>query len=191
MGVFSASWQYQGQWQNFRKGDIGSVSQFHLPAPVTPYLVLKYLHVLGATVILGTGTGIAFFMLMAHLSRDPAFVAGTAGVVVVADALFTAAAVIAQPVTGYLLARETGVALTEGWVAVSLALYVLAGLFWLPVVWIQARMRDPARAAAREGRPLPATYDRLFRIWFACGFPGFGAILAIVWLMIAKPALPG
>jgi len=78
---------------------------------VTPYLVLKYLHVLGATVILGTGTGIAFFMLMAHLSRDPAFVAGTASIVVVADALFTAAAVIAQPVTGYLLARETGVAL--------------------------------------------------------------------------------
>jgi len=131
---------------------------------VTPYLVLKYLHVLGATVILGTGTGIAFFMLMAHLSRDPAFVAGTASIVVVADALFTATAVIAQPVTGYLLARETGVALTDGWVAVSLAFYVLAGLFWLPVVWIQARMRDLAKAAAREGRPLPAAYDRLFRI---------------------------
>ena len=156
---------------------------------MTQYLALKFIHVLGAIVILGTGTGIAFFMLMAHLSRDAAFVARTAGVVVVADALFTAVAVIAQPVTGYLLARETGVALMEGWVAASLALYVFAGLFWLPVVWIQARMRDLATAAVEAGEPLPAAYHSLFRIWFACGIPGFGSVLGIVWLMIAKPAL--
>ncbi|GEP02457.1 DUF2269 family protein [Methylobacterium oxalidis] len=155
------------------------------------YLALKFLHLLGATILLGTGTGIAFFMLMAHLSRDAAFVAGTAGIVVVADALFTATAVVAQPVTGYLLTRETGIGLGEGWVALSLGLYVTAGLFWLPVVWIQARMRDLAAAAARAGAPLPAAYNRLFRIWFACGIPGFGSVMAIVWLMVAKPALGG
>lgn len=152
------------------------------------YLTLKYLHVLGATVILGTGSGIAFFMLMAHLSRDAAFVARTAGVVVIADILFTATAVTLQPVTGYLLARETGVPLTEGWLAHSLALYVIAGLFWLPVVWIQARMRDLAREAAAAGQPLPRAYQRLFQTWFAFGIPGFASVLAIVWLMIAKPA---
>lgn len=153
------------------------------------YLILKYLHVLGATVILGTGSGIAFFMLMAHLSREPGFVARTAGVVVIADMLFTAAAVTLQPVTGYLLARETGVPLTEGWLAHAVALYVVAGLFWLPVVWIQARMRDLAREAERAGGPLPEAYHRLFRTWFLFGIPGFGSVLAIVWLMIAKPAM--
>jgi len=37
------------------------------------YFFVKYLHVLGAIVILGTGSGIAFFMLMAHRSGDAAF----------------------------------------------------------------------------------------------------------------------
>ena len=128
-------------------------------------------------------------MLMAHRSGDAAFIARTARVVVIADMLFTATAVVLQPVTGYLLMRQTGVALSESWIAVSLGLYLLAGAFWLPVVWIQARMRDLAQAAADSNMPLPAAYHRLFRIWFAFGFPGFGAVLAILFLMIAKPVL--
>jgi uncharacterized membrane protein len=153
------------------------------------YLVLKYLHVVGATVILGTGVGIAFFMLMAHRTRDAAFIARTGSVVVLADMLFTATAVIAQPATGYLLMRQTGLAATEGWIALSLVLYAVAGIFWLPVVWIQARMRDLARHAAETGHALPESYFRLFRIWFVFGFPGFGSVMAIIWLMVAKPAL--
>jgi uncharacterized membrane protein len=156
---------------------------------VTYFFLLKFLHVIGATVILGTGSGIAFFMLMAHLSGDVAFVARTAGVVVLADAVFTATAVVVQPLTGYLLLRDTGQTLLDGWVIASLVLYVVTGVFWLPVVWIQRRMRDLAREAAAGGKPLPAAYRKLFRIWFAFGFPGFGSVIAIVWLMIAKPQL--
>jgi uncharacterized membrane protein len=151
------------------------------------YFILKYLHVLGAIVLLGTGTGIAFFMLMAHLSGDSRHIARTAGTVVLGDYIFTATAVVAQPVTGYLLARETGFSMTEGWLVVSLILYVVAGVFWLPVVWMQRRMRDLAVEAAGQGGPLPAEYHRLFRWWLAFGFPGFGSVMAIVWLMIAKP----
>lgn len=151
------------------------------------YLALKFLHILGAIVILGTGTGIAFFMLMAHLTLDTAFIARTAGIVVLADFVFTATAVTAQPITGYLLVRATGGALTDRWVAASLGLYVLAGAAWLPVVWMQVRMRDLARAAADKGERLPEAYFKLFRLWFAFGFPGFGSVLAILWLMIAKP----
>ena len=152
------------------------------------YLVLKYLHVIGATVILGTGSGIAFFMVMAHGTRDAAFVARTAGVVVLADKLFTATAVIAQPLTGYLLMRQTNAAMTEFWLLASLALYFIAGAFWLPVLWIQAQMRDLAVIAAARGEPLPPRYHRLYRTWLAFGFPGFGSVLAIVWLMISRPS---
>ena len=155
------------------------------------YLVLKILHIVGATVILGTGTGIAFFMLMAHVSGDPAFIGRTARIVVIADWLFTATAVAAQPITGYLLMRQTGVAFADSWIMVSLLLYGLAGLFWLPVVWMQQQMRDLALAAAATGTSLPARYHRLFRLWFWFGFPGFGAVLAIVVLMVAKPVLYG
>ena len=156
---------------------------------MTAYLILKYLHVIGSTVLLGTGAGIAFFMLMAHRTGDAAIVAATARIVVVADFVFTATAVVAQPVTGLLLVRTLGYDLTEGWIIASIALYLVTGAFWLPVVWMQARMRDLATDAAAAGMPLPPVYHRLYRWWFAFGFPAFFAVLAIFWLMIARPDL--
>jgi uncharacterized membrane protein len=152
-------------------------------------LILRWLHLIGATVLLGTGAGIAFFMVMAVRTRDAALIAHVGGTVVLADMLFTATAVIAQPVTGTLLALALGWPLTEGWIVAALALYVLTGAFWLPVVRIQARLRDIAHDCAATGAPLPARFDRLYRIWFACGFPAFVAVLAILWLMQARPDL--
>ena len=152
------------------------------------YFVLKFAHVIGAAVLLGTGAGIAFFMLLAHRDGRPAVVAGVARIVVIADFLFTATAVVAQPVTGVWLALHIGYPLTEGWILVSVFLYLLTGAFWLPVVWMQMRMRDLAAAAVRDGGPLPADYHRLFRLWFAFGFPAFAAVLAIFWLMIQRPS---
>lgn len=149
--------------------------------------VYRLLHVIGATVLFGTGAGIAFFMVMARRTGRPALIAHVAETVVIADTLFTATAVVLQPLTGYLLAREIGWLLSEGWIALSLMLYVFTGLFWLPVVWIQIRLRDLARAAAADDAPLPPEWHRLYRIWFACGFPAFLAVLTILWLMLEKP----
>ncbi len=109
--------------------------------------------------------------------------------VVIADTIFTATAAILQPVTGYLLARSIGWDLSEGWIALSLLLYVVTGLFWLPVVWIQIRLRDLARAAAAAGKALPPAYFSLYRLWFAFGFPAFSAVLGIFWLMLTKPTI--
>ena len=91
--------------------------------------ILRFLHVIGATVLLGTGAGIAFFMLLAVRTRDAKLIAHVANTVVIADMVFTASAVIVQPITGYLLARIVGWPLTEGWLALSIGLYVLTGLF--------------------------------------------------------------
>jgi uncharacterized membrane protein len=151
------------------------------------YLALKFLHIIGAAVLLGTGAGIAFFMLLAHRTGNAGIVAGVARIVVIADFLFTATAVVVQPITGVLLTWIVGYSLLDGWIALSIALYLLTGAFWLPVVWM--RMRDLAAAAVRAGTPLPAEYHRPFRLWFAFGFPAFGAVVAIFWLMIAKPQL--
>ncbi|GLQ83063.1 membrane protein [Mesorhizobium huakuii] len=151
--------------------------------------ILRWAHVIGATVLFGTGAGIAFFMVMAQRSGRANLVAHVAGTVVIADTIFTATAVIVQPITGMLLARAVGWPLNEGWIVLSLLLYVVTGLFWLPVVWIQIRIRNLARQAAIENAPLPAEEKRLFRIWFACGFPAFGAVLAILWLMVTRPEI--
>ena len=151
------------------------------------YLAIEYLHVLGAIVILGTGTGIAFFMLMAHRSGDPAFIAGTAEVVVIADLFFTLSAVWLQPVTGGLLMWLSSTSITEGWLMSALVLYAISGAFWIPVVFMQIEMRDLAREAVAKGAPLPPRYFALFRRWFLFGIPGFGSVMAILWLMLAKP----
>ncbi len=153
------------------------------------YLTLKFLHVIGAAVLLGTGAGIAFFMLLAHRTGRPEIIAGVARMVVTADLLFTASAVVVQPITGIALTWSIGYSLLDGWIALSIVLYLVTGAFWLPVVWMQMRMRDLAEAAAHNGSPMPPEYHRLFRLWFAFGFPAFASVLAIFWLMIARPQI--
>src|SRR5436190_1689340 len=118
------------------------------------YFSLKFLHVIGAAVLLGTGAGIAFFMLMAHLSGNIAAIAAVARIVVIADFLF-----------------------------------IVTGMFWLPVVWMQMRMRDLAIHALQNNANLPRAYHRLFWTWFVFGFPAFAAVLGIFWLMIARPSI--
>ena len=154
---------------------------------MTLYFLVKYLHVLGAIVSLGTGSGIAFFMLMAHRSGDAAFIARTASVVVLADMMFTLSAVILQPLTGGILMTMSQTSPTEGWLATSLVLYAVAGAFWVPVIFMQREMRDLSRVAAEKNKPLPPRYFTLYNRWFLFGIPGFGSVMAIVYLMIAKP----
>jgi len=156
---------------------------------VTIYFAVKLLHIIGASVLLGTGAGIAFFMLMAHLRDNVTVIAGVARIVVIADFIFTATAVVIQPVTGVWLAWHANYSLWEGWIFWSILLYIATGLFWLPVVWMQMRMRDLATHAAAHKVPLPPSYHRFFWWWFAFGFPAFAAVLAIFWLMVAKPAI--
>jgi uncharacterized membrane protein len=152
-------------------------------------LALKLIHIVGAAVLFGTGLGIAYFMWMAHRTGEAALIAATARIVVIADALFTASAVIAQPVSGSLLAWSLGYQINESWLLASLALYGMIGLCWLPVVGIQIVLRDLARAAAAAGTPLPERYHRLFRIWFLLGWPAFLGVIAVFALMLWRPQL--
>jgi uncharacterized membrane protein len=150
--------------------------------------LLKFIHVLGASVLFGTGIGIAFFMLMAHRTGHAGVIAVTARFVVVADFIFTATAVVVQPISGYLLARAVGLSLLEEpWIVLSILIYILVGLCWLPVVFIQMRMRNLANDAAINGKPLPDQYRLLFRIWFTLGWPAFIGVMAIFALMIWQP----
>ena len=152
--------------------------------------LLRWTHVIGAVVLLGTGAGIAFFMVMAMRDRRPVVVAHVASTVVLADLVFTATAVVVQPITGLLLTHAVGWPLDEGWLLAALGLYVLVGACWLPVVAIQVRIRDLARHAAEQGAAdLPARVGTLYRIWLALGVPAFAGVLTILWLMLTTPGL--
>lgn len=153
------------------------------------YLLLKIVHIMSSTVLFGTGLGTAFFMWFTHRSGNIAAIATVSRLTVRADFLFTAPAVIVQPLSGFLLMRLMGFDFHASWLQAAAALYLFMGACWLPVVWLQWRARNLAGIAFRAGTPLPSAYHRCMRIWFMLGWPAFLAILAIFWLMVAKPSL--
>ncbi len=151
------------------------------------YLTLKWIHILSSTLLFGTGLGIAFFLWMAHRRGDTREIAATAGTVVIADACFTAPAVVVQFASGLWLAHMAGMPLSMFWLKTALILFFVVGACWLPVLWLQLRARDLARAAAAAGTPLPPAYFRAMRTWFWLGWPAFLSVMAIFWLMVQKP----
>ena len=152
------------------------------------YLVVKWVHVISSTILFGTGIGSAFYMLVASLRREPAHVYATVRTVVVADWIFTTPAVIVQPLTGIWLVHLAGFPWTSTWIVASIALYLVAGACWLPVVWMQVRMREMAREAVEQGTALPGRYFRWLRVWIALGIPAFFSLVVVFYLMVAKPA---
>lgn len=151
------------------------------------YLLAKWLHVMSSTVLFGTGLGSAFYMFTTNRTQDVRAIAVVARRVVLADWLFTTPTAILQPLTGAWLVQLSDIPWSTGWVAWSLALYVLAGACWLPVVWLQIRMAQMAEKAAAGGQPLPARFRRYSRLWTLLGWPAFAAFIAIFYLMVVKP----
>ncbi len=152
------------------------------------YLVVKWLHILSSTLLFGTGLGSAFYMFFASLTRDPRVVATVVRYVVIADYAFTTPTIIIQPVTGLYLIHLAGFPLSSTWIAASIALYFLAGACWLPVVWMQIKMRDMAQVANANGTELPPRYWAFLKWWVALGIVAFLALVVVFYLMVAKPA---
>jgi uncharacterized membrane protein len=154
------------------------------------YLTLKTLHILSMVLLFGTGLGSAFYKWMADRGGHVQHIAITNRHVVLADWWFTTPTVIFQPISGAVMATMAGMSLTTPWIAISLALYCLAGVCWLPVVWLQIRMQKIAVAALDGNTSLPAHYWQLARWWFWLGVPAFAAMVLVVALMVYKH-IPG
>lgn len=150
------------------------------------YFTLKTLHILGAAVLFGTGLGIAFFMYVSRFAENLHQKYYAARFTVMADFIFTLPAVILQPITGFFLVLDGGFDVMETWLVYSYLLYMLIGLCWIPVVFLQVRLRDMLKAALENGTALSADYAKLFRIWFLLGWPAFAGAIAIFYLMVAK-----
>ncbi|MDR2001384.1 MAG: DUF2269 domain-containing protein [Zoogloeaceae bacterium] len=150
------------------------------------YITLKTLHILSLVLLFGTGLGSAFYKWMADRSGNVSHIAVTNRHVVLADWLFTTPTVIFQPVSGLWMAMLAGWPLATPWLALSLGLYFLAGVCWLPVVWLQIRMKNIAADAAAHNTPLPDAYWRMARLWFWLGVPAFIAMMLVVALMVFK-----
>jgi uncharacterized membrane protein len=151
------------------------------------YLLLKWLHIMSSTFLFGTGVGSAFYLLFATVSRDVRAVAVVTRYVVLADWLFTSTTIVIQPLTGYVMVRMAGFDWGSRWLVWSIALYAVAIACWLPVVWLQIRLRTIAREAVQHRMDLPVAFWRYFWSWVALGIPAFFAFVLIFYLMVAKP----
>ncbi|MGW8389601.1 DUF2269 family protein [Pseudoduganella sp. HUAS MS19] len=152
------------------------------------YLIVKWLHILSSTLLFGTGIGSAWYLLFAVISKNVQAIAVVTRILVIADWLFTGVTMIAQLVTGFYLIHLAGYPLETPWIRWSIVLYVVALLCWLPVVWLQVKMRDMAAESMRQAAPLPARFWRYFRAWVVLGIPAFFAFIAVFYLMVVKPA---
>ncbi|PIR38115.1 MAG: hypothetical protein COV35_07700 [Alphaproteobacteria bacterium CG11_big_fil_rev_8_21_14_0_20_39_49] len=151
------------------------------------YLLLKWIHIISSTILFGTGIGSAFYMFMANRRKDVASIYFATRHVVIADWVFTTPAIIIQIITGIGLVKVVGYSFTDTWIIWGLALYLFAGVCWLPVVWMQIKMRDMAKESLESGRPLPEHYWKMDRWWIILGSLAFPAIVVVFWLMVAKP----
>lgn len=152
------------------------------------YLIVKWLHILSSTILFGTGIGSAYYMLFTSLTRDPHAVANVVRLVVIADWVFTTTTIVLQPLTGFYLMHLIGYPLSTKWIVWTIALYLIAGAAWLPVVWIQIKMRDLALQAVALRTELPPKYWFYLKWWVALGCVAFFALIVVFWLMVAKPA---
>ncbi|KOC18972.1 membrane protein [Comamonas testosteroni] len=155
------------------------------------YLLLKTLHILSSVLLVGTGLGSAFYMFFANRSGSVAAQAVVSRLVVRADWWFTTPCVFIQPITGIAMAHLAGWPLTTPWIALSLGLYALAGICWLPVVWLQMRMAALATQAHSQSQALPPLFRQYQLRWEALGYPAFVAMAGTYYLMVNKPALWG
>jgi uncharacterized membrane protein len=153
------------------------------------YQLVKLIHILSSTLLFGTGLGSAFYKWMADRGGDLNAMAKTNRTVVIADWLFTTPTVIIQPVSGFWLVYILGFPLDQAWIVITLVLYIIAGGCWLPVVWLQIRMRDLASDAIANNQTLDDRYHRYARLWFWLGVPAFISMVVIYFLMVFKPVI--
>lgn len=151
------------------------------------YFILKTLHIISATILFGTGLGIAFFMFRSSFTENIHEKFYAVRTTVYADYCFTLPAVILQPITGFGLIALSGFGWFDPWLIATYIAYGIAGLCWLPVVWIQIQLKKILAKHAKDNSPLPKRYFKLFKIWFLLGWPAFISLIFIFFLMVIKP----
>lgn len=152
------------------------------------YTLIKYLHILSASLLFGTGLGSAFYKWRTDKSHDLGAVVTTNKNVVLADWLFTTPTVVIQPLSGVWLAQRQGYSWSESWLLLAIMLFIFAGICWLIVVYLQIRMRDVSVYALTNHTELPAVYKHHANIWFWLGITAFSCIIVVYALMVSKPS---
>ena len=151
------------------------------------YLIVRTIHIVSSAILFGTGIGIAFFMFQTYCTDNIYEKSYAVRNTVLADYIFTAPAVLLQPATGFWLVWQGGYGWSESWLVSTYIIYIIAGLCWLPVVWIQIRLKNIIAESVQRKTALPPRYYTLFKAWFILGWPAFIGLVVVFFLMVFKP----
>ena len=146
------------------------------------YLAIKLLHILSGTILFGTGLGTAFFMYKAYRSGNIEAMRVTTSHVVIADWFFTTPAIVVQLLTGVWLTLDLGISVGSAWFMIVIGLFALICACWLPVVWIQIKVRNMLRDSATV-----SDIRKLMTAWVLLGIPAFLSVIVLFSLMVYKP----
>ncbi|USD20024.1 DUF2269 domain-containing protein [Microbulbifer variabilis] len=147
------------------------------------YLALKTLHILCAIIVLGTGTGIAWYTLRGWLSGDSQVIQWVSKETVRADWIFTGSAVLGLlgSALGMLVINPAWIEQT--WLQLAAGLTLAVFLLWLPVVYLQYQLRAHANQENSHSQ-----IRWIMRTWCLLGALAFPLTIAIVYLMVSKPS---
>lgn len=153
------------------------------------YLFIKWVHILSSVGLVGVGFGSAFYLYYINRTSNVVAIAEVSRLVVRADYWFTLPTVIIQPISGFALASMAGYSLTDAWLVITYVLFILVGMLWLPVVWLQIQMEKMASIAVQNHTNLPERYWHFAQIWERLGFLAFPMMIVVYGLMVFKPTL--
>jgi uncharacterized membrane protein len=149
------------------------------------YLLLKTLHVFSAMIVFGTGIGIAWYQLRAWRTKSREHFRWISSETVTADWIFTTSAILLLLASAAAMLTINPFWLQQRWLQIAIALTGLVFLLWLPVVALQYRLRKLVQA----DEIVESEIRKLMKWWCALGGVAFPLMLAIVFLMVAKPQL--
>lgn len=152
------------------------------------YFLFKLIHILSATVLMGTGIGIAYFMLVSYLNKDMANIKQVSKFVVWADWTFTLPAVIIQFITGLILMMILNYSFSSVWFMWVMGLFVFVGCCWLPVLYLQYQFKNISYRLQPKD-VIPNRFHRCMKAWVILGCFGFSGVLVLFYFMVFKPGL--
>ncbi len=148
------------------------------------YFLLKLIHILSATLMIGTGLGSAFYLYLTYKKSAVQTVKEVLNFVILADTIFTTPSVIIQLITGIMLSDLLGLLYTD-WFWLVLAVSVIVLVLWLRAAFIQFKLKK----LLEEENKLSPKFHHLMNIWFILGVPSFGGAIYLYYLMVYRAFL--
>ncbi len=151
------------------------------------YDLAKFLHVTGVAMLMGNITVTAIWKFFADRDGRPEVLGFAQKLVTYTDWSMTFWGVVLIMGGGYFMAVSADLPLDQGWLLWSQLLFFLSGFIWLLVI-VPIQVKQGRMAKAFSAEDVGDEYRALSSRWLVWGLISTVPLIAVTWLMIAKPS---